>query len=134
MRPITDGSDPLLVAMIREEIVSSPERRITFARFMERALTEPGLGYYATSDQRPTRAGDFLTAPELHPVFGRCIGRLLAAVWTRLGEPTDTSSGSRAPAGARSRRPRWTAWPRTAPPSPAWSSGSRWTCPVVIRT
>ncbi len=55
---------------------------------MERALTEPGLGYYATSDQRPTRAGDFLTAPELHPVFGRCIGRLLAEVWTRLGEPT----------------------------------------------
>jgi SAM-dependent MidA family methyltransferase len=33
-------------------------------------MTEPGLGYYATSDKRPTRDGDFLTAPELHPIFG----------------------------------------------------------------
>ena len=51
--------------------------RITFARFMERALTEPGLGYYASSDLRPTPAGDFVTSPELHPFFGRCIARQL---------------------------------------------------------
>jgi SAM-dependent MidA family methyltransferase len=54
---------------------------------MERALTEPGLGYYATSDERPTRSGDFLTAPELHPLFGRCMGRSLSASWQRLGSP-----------------------------------------------
>jgi SAM-dependent MidA family methyltransferase len=82
-----DGGDPVLVGLIREEIAAAPGHRITFARFMERALTEPGLGYYATSDQRPTRAGDFVTAPELHPFFGRCIGRLLTDVWQRLGMP-----------------------------------------------
>ena len=54
---------------------------------MERALTEPGLGYYATSSRRPTRSGDFLTAPELHPFFGRCVGRLLAGAWRALGKP-----------------------------------------------
>jgi SAM-dependent MidA family methyltransferase len=54
---------------------------------MERALTEPGLGYYATSSARPAREGDFLTAPELHPFFGRCVGRQLAEVWQRLGRP-----------------------------------------------
>jgi SAM-dependent MidA family methyltransferase len=69
------------VRSIREEIATAPERRITFARFMERALTEPGLGYYATSELRPTRGGDFLTAPELHPFFGRCLGRLVSAAW-----------------------------------------------------
>jgi len=74
-------SEPHLVAAIRDEILAAPHRRITFARFMERALTEPGLGYYATSELRPTRAGDFLTAPELHPFFGRCLGRLLSAAW-----------------------------------------------------
>jgi SAM-dependent MidA family methyltransferase len=73
------GSEPRLVAALRDEIMAAPGQRITFARFMERALTEPGLGYYATSELRPTRAGDFLTAPELHPFFGRCLGRLLHA-------------------------------------------------------
>ena len=75
------SSEPRLVERLRDEILASPDRRITFARFMERALTEPGLGYYATSVSRPTREGDFLTAPELHPLFGRCLGRHLARVW-----------------------------------------------------
>ena len=75
------GSEPRLVEALRDEILAEPQRRITFARFMERALTEPGLGYYATSELRPTRAGDFLTAPELHPFFGRCLGRVLTAAW-----------------------------------------------------
>jgi SAM-dependent MidA family methyltransferase len=75
------ASEPLLVERLRDEILATPDRRITFARFMQRALTEPGLGYYATSDRRPTREGDFLTAPELHPVFGRCVARHLSRVW-----------------------------------------------------
>ena len=80
-------SEPRLVELIRHEIAAAPAGRITFARFMERALTEPGLGYYATSADRPTRGGDFLTAPELHPFFGRCLGRQLAEAWSLLGEP-----------------------------------------------
>lgn len=79
--------EPGLVTLLREDIDRAPGRRITFARFMERALTEPGLGYYATSALRPTREGDFLTAPELHPFFGRCVGRALTARWTELGRP-----------------------------------------------
>lgn len=74
-------SEPGLVEAIRDEILQAPGARITFARFMERALTEPELGYYATSELRPTRAGDFLTAPELHPFFGRCLGRIVSAAW-----------------------------------------------------
>lgn len=82
-----DGGVPELVARLREEIERTPGRRITFARFMERALTEPGLGYYATSEMRPTREGDFLTAPELHPFFGRVVGRQLDEMWQRLDRP-----------------------------------------------
>jgi SAM-dependent MidA family methyltransferase len=82
-----EGSDPELVARIRDEILSAPDRRVPFARFMARALTEQGLGYYATSRERPTRGGDFLTAPELHPFFGRLVGRQLDEVWKRLEEP-----------------------------------------------
>lgn len=81
------ASEPLLVEAIRDEILAAPGRRITFARFMERALTEPGLGYYAGTATRPTREGDFLTAPELHPFFGRCVGRQLDEIWQRLAHP-----------------------------------------------
>jgi len=82
------ASEVGLVEAIRDEILAAPERRITFARFMERALTEPGLGYYARSDLRPTRGGDFLSAPELHPFFGRCLSRFLSAAWLRAGAPS----------------------------------------------
>lgn len=78
-------SEPGLVEAIRDEILGAPAQRITFARFMQRALTEPGLGYYATSDTRPTREGDFLTAPELHPFFGRCLSRFIEAAQARSG-------------------------------------------------
>ncbi len=80
-------SEPRLVELLRDEILAAPGRHITFARFMERALTEPGLGYYATSQARPMREGDFLTAPELHPFFGRMVGRKLDEMWRRLGSP-----------------------------------------------
>lgn len=81
------AGNPELMERIRAEILAAPDRRIPFAQFMALALTAPGLGYYATSRERPTREGDFLTAPELHPFFGRLIGRQLDDVWTRLGSP-----------------------------------------------
>ena len=71
--------------LIREE--AQREGSISFARFMERALLEPGLGYYATAQRRAGRSGDFMTAPELHPILGAAIAQLAAATWERLGRP-----------------------------------------------
>ena len=85
--PDDDAGDPRLIAAIRAEIDAGGP--ITFARFMERTLYEPGLGYYATSKTRPTRAGDFLTAPELHPIFGQTVARQIDQMWQRLGRPSD---------------------------------------------
>jgi SAM-dependent MidA family methyltransferase len=83
-----ESSEPQLVAAIRDEIRAAPGQRITFARFMERALAEPGIGYYASSELRPTRGGDFLTAPELHPFFGHCLARFIEGAWRRAGSPS----------------------------------------------
>jgi SAM-dependent MidA family methyltransferase len=83
--PDDDPGDPRLVAAIRAEIEASGP--ITFARFMQRALYEPGLGYYAASESRATRDGDFLTAPELHPIFGHALAGQLDEMWQRLGQP-----------------------------------------------
>jgi SAM-dependent MidA family methyltransferase len=83
--PESAGEDEVLVARLRDAITA--EGPISFARFMARALYEPGHGYYRRSDPGPGRAGDFLTAPETHPIFGAAIGRLLEEAWTALGRP-----------------------------------------------
>jgi len=75
-----------LERLIRGEV--QREGSMSFARFMERALLEPGLGYYATAQRRAGRSGDFMTAPELHPILGAAIARLAAATWERLGRPS----------------------------------------------
>jgi SAM-dependent MidA family methyltransferase len=76
-----------LTAAVRAEIDSAPERRVTFARFMERALYEPELGYYMQPADRPTDASDFLTAPETHAIFGWTIARRIELIWAELGRP-----------------------------------------------
>ena len=48
---------------------------ISFARYMELVLHEPGLGYYAGGAQKFGAAGDFVTAPELGGLFGRTLAR-----------------------------------------------------------
>jgi SAM-dependent MidA family methyltransferase len=83
--PEAVGEDEELVARLRHEIETAGP--ITFARFMDRALYEPGHGYYRRPAPGPGRAGDFLTAPEAHPIFGAAVGRLLEQAWDALGRP-----------------------------------------------
>jgi SAM-dependent MidA family methyltransferase len=78
-------SDPELLAAIRAEIDATGP--MTFARFMEIALYDPERGYYRGAIARPGRAGDFLTAPEAHPIFGRTLARFALAVHAALGAP-----------------------------------------------
>ena len=79
------GEDADLVARIHAEIAR--EGPITFARFMDLALYDPAGGYYRASTARPGRDGDFLTAPEAHPIFGAALSRAVAGAWDRLGRP-----------------------------------------------
>ena len=50
---------------------------ISFARYMQLALHEPGIGYYASGARKFGAAGDFVTAPELGSLFGRTLAREL---------------------------------------------------------
>jgi SAM-dependent MidA family methyltransferase len=50
---------------------------ISFARYMELVLYEPGLGYYAGGARKFGAEGDFVTAPELGSLFGRTLARQL---------------------------------------------------------
>jgi SAM-dependent MidA family methyltransferase len=80
------GDEPVLVDRLRADIATHGP--ITFARFMERVLYEPGLGYYRKPLSGPGKGSDFLTAPETHPVFGRVLARQLDELWAALGKPT----------------------------------------------
>ncbi|MDQ7988297.1 MAG: SAM-dependent methyltransferase [Candidatus Dactylopiibacterium sp.] len=51
-----------------------------FDTFMARALFEPGLGYYSGGSRKFGAEGDFVTAPEISPLFGRTLARQIAAV------------------------------------------------------
>ena len=53
---------------------------IPFSRFMELALYAPGLGYYSGGAQKFGAAGDFITAPELTPLFAQSLATQAAAV------------------------------------------------------
>jgi SAM-dependent MidA family methyltransferase len=61
-----------LVARIVEHIGASGGW-IPFDRFMQLALYEPGLGYYAVKPDKIGALGDFVTAPELSPLFARAL-------------------------------------------------------------
>ncbi len=60
-----------------------------FDRFMSLALYAPGLGYYSRGDQqfgaRPEDGSDFITAPELSPLFGRALARQVAQALAATG-------------------------------------------------
>src|SRR5438105_1994918 len=53
---------------------------------MELALYEPEHGFYATTGAAGRR-GDFLTAPEIGPLFGAVVARALDTWWRAAGEP-----------------------------------------------
>ncbi len=78
------NGNPRLVELIRTEI--EQHGPITFARFMELALYHPEHGYYWTA-LRAGRGGDFLTAPETHPIFGWTLARQLDELWCLLDNP-----------------------------------------------
>jgi predicted outer membrane repeat protein len=57
---------------------------ISFGEFMQAALYQPGLGYYSGGRQKFGEHGDFITAPEVSPLFSRCIARQLAQVLAQM--------------------------------------------------
>ncbi|MDZ4201056.1 MAG: SAM-dependent methyltransferase [Gallionella sp.] len=68
-----------LTELIRGDIVAQGGW-IPFSRFMELALYAPGLGYYTAGAHKFGEAGDFITAPELSPLFGRTLARPAAEI------------------------------------------------------
>ena len=58
---------------------------LPFDEYMALALYAPGLGYYSAGARKLGAGGDFTTAPEISPLFGRCLARHCAQVLEALG-------------------------------------------------
>jgi SAM-dependent MidA family methyltransferase len=84
LTPQESAHSEQLLALIRREI-ETQGGWISFARFMEMALYQPGLGYYAAGASKFGAAGDFVTAPEISPLFSRCLAAQCAEVLAALG-------------------------------------------------
>lgn len=60
---------------------------ITFCDYMQSVLYEPGLGYYSAGAHKFGEGGDFITAPEISPLFGMTIGQSLLPIIEELDSP-----------------------------------------------
>jgi len=58
---------------------------LPFSRFMDAALYAPGLGYYMAGQTRFGAGGDFVTAPELSPLFANCLATQVVELLERTG-------------------------------------------------
>jgi SAM-dependent MidA family methyltransferase len=73
-----------VAALIRTELAAAGGW-LTFERFMELALYAPGLGYYSAGSWKLGSGGDFVTAPEVSELFGRCVAGQCAEVLRATG-------------------------------------------------
>ncbi len=70
---------------------------MTFERFMEIALYEPGYGYYTSEGTAIGREGDFFTSSHLHPAFGRTLAKQIEEMWEFMGRPGNFSVAEMGP-------------------------------------
>ncbi len=74
-----------LCALIRDNIRTHGP--MLFARFMDLVLYAPGLGYYSAGKTKFGAAGDFVTAPELGPLFAQCLCRAFMPALREIENP-----------------------------------------------
>ena len=82
-------------ALMRAE-VEAGAGAIPFSRYMEMALHAPGLGYYRADWRTFGAGGDFVTAPEMSPLFARAVARQVEQVLSAVGarEVVEIGAGS----------------------------------------
>jgi SAM-dependent MidA family methyltransferase len=70
------------------------QRDLTFVEFMQMALYAPGEGYYSSGLPKLGTQGDFITAPELTPLFGKTLANQCQQIMTTLDAPAILEFGA----------------------------------------
>lgn len=82
-----------LISLIRDKI-HQQGGQISFREFMQLALYAPGLGYYVAGSRKLGAEGDFVTAPEISPLFSHCLAQAIAPVLNELPEANILEAGA----------------------------------------
>ena len=82
-----------LCAQIEEQCNQSAGA-IPFSEFMAMALYAPGFGYYSSELRKFGAEGDFITAPEVSPLFAQCIARQVSDVLVTMNKPVVLEFGA----------------------------------------
>jgi SAM-dependent MidA family methyltransferase len=91
--PMAAAHSCRLAAIIRDEIAACGGW-LAFDRFMELALYAPGFGYYSAGSVKLGSAGDFTTAPEISPLFGRVLAAQLRDLLSPIDAPVILEIGA----------------------------------------
>lgn len=81
-----------LRGVLRDRLLQRIRHRgpLPFDEYMRMVLYDPAEGYFATGPLRSEKAGDFLTSPEVSPLFGETVARFVDAEAHRIGaDPVD---------------------------------------------
>jgi len=82
-----------LVEYLKQKI-HSHSGWLSFADFMDGLLYAPGLGYYAAGATKFGSAGDFVTAPEISPLFGRTLARYIVPTLHQMDDAVILEPGA----------------------------------------
>jgi SAM-dependent MidA family methyltransferase len=113
---------PKLMAKLEERIRYEIQTRgpIPFEEFMDLALYDPAGGFFGAGKLRSEKAGDFLTSPEVSPLFGETLARFVELERERIGEPfqvVEVGAGSGSLIAPLSSRAEVEAWVVEASPA-----------------
>ncbi|PPJ64382.1 class I SAM-dependent methyltransferase [Cuspidothrix issatschenkoi] len=80
-------SHPALCQAISHRIITSPQKRITFAEYMDMVLYHPQYGYYSSDVKIGFQGSDFFTSASLGADFGELLARQFYQMWEILDQP-----------------------------------------------
>ncbi|MGC9503845.1 class I SAM-dependent methyltransferase [Baaleninema sp.] len=87
---MTPNSNPELIRLLQQRLETAPNRRISFAEYMETVLYHPQQGYYSRGAKFGA-GGDFVTSTHLSADFGEMLAKQLRQIWEILGKPNPFS-------------------------------------------
>lgn len=102
MKTYHDLPNPPHGAQIRTDALADKIRqhiqqhngRMRFSKFMEMALYHPQYGYYKSADFELGKQGDFTTAPEISPLFAKCLAKQCQEIMASLPKQTILELGA----------------------------------------
>ena len=91
-----EQSTKVLSDCLKLEIIEEIQHHgaMSFSRYMDLALYHPRWGYYRNGSIKFGRDGDFITAPEITPLFARCLANQCEEVLTHLTDPVIVEFGA----------------------------------------